>query len=727
MERASAADASAARPSTRWAWARWFLAGVVWLVLTVAIPIVAQTADLVRVQGFPLGFFLVAQAAPIALAALGLWLALWDRGVSGVAGAECDRLEGTALAMLVLSPALVLFALLRVETDGFDGLMLGHGVVSGLVLWLLLSALPVRRDAAQVSSGQASSGQADAPPATPVGIALLLTAALVPLAATHIYGAARLFESFDPFGLEGFEPVAVVALLALAVALAVPTRVIVVLIAAGFAALLAAVIAIVVLLLPAAAPEGAVGLPGLALPQMGYGPALAELSRLERDLTVAGLADPVTTRQFARPWSSYSMTNGILFALAASLATATMMAAIAAGARVSRAELPPIDTTPRRAHQVRGMHWLLGLVLVAVLSVPALAVSLKAYHYGAVEDGVSRTAPPAWLETALGKGWAQMCEPPPPNIRLKTVGQTTDLSAAAAPPVESPDWWLEEEAADATLAPSLSAAPSGSAAATPVPADDALVARYLVANNLCRGPLPRLAVGDISLVPLAIPALATAMTGSAPLALQTVEAVIFVSLVLGLVGLLTLLRTVNAPAGRSRWLLAGLVFPVLLCVLALGLVHALPHLWVGPFELPVWTLALLSGGVAPAFAILVGMRDRDSILLGAVPIATGVIGFVIALAYLVLTSEMTVFMSTVMPQFSDAPSWKLEDLESLVAACLYGTPDACTAARALSRETANIAGLRAEAVGVLIGGAALFFGWLMLQNVRQFRRRSRGG
>lgn len=722
MTGVGSAEAIAPKPQpTVWLWSGWLSAALLWLLLTIAMPVAAATADIVRVNGFPLGFFLVAQMAPIGLVAIGLWLSLWDRGVSGVAGGECDRLEGLALAMLVMSPALVLFALMRLETDGFDGLMLGHGIVAGLVLWLLLTAIPRRRSTGHVGLAGVASGARDTTMPTPVGTAFLLAAALVPLAATHLYGAGRLVDELVPSGFEGLETMSLVALFALAAAVFLPARVVVILIGGGFLALLACVIVIAAVLLPVATPETSVGLPGVTMPQVAYGPAVAEVSRLERDLTVAGLADPVTTRQFARPWTSYSMANGLLYALAAALATVAMMAAIAITARVPRADLSAPSNPPRRARQVRGIQWLLVLVLLAVLTVPAVSVALKAYRYGAVEDGISRTAPPVWLATALRNGWAQMCDPPPPTIKRGAGEGGNELSAAGPADVQNPDWWLEDPSAVAVD----SLAPRSPAEVAPTQADDVLVSRYLVANNLCRGPVPRLAAGDITVSPLALTVLATAMTGTHPGAWHAVEAIVLASLVLGLVGLLTLLRTMVAPGAWSWWMPVGVVLPMLLCVLALGLVRALPLLWVDPFELPVWTLTLMAGGVAPALAIRSAVREPDSLLLTAVPVLTGVIGIGLALAYLVLTSEMTVFMSTLMPQFSDAPSWKIDDLESLLAACLYGSHDACTAARELSRETANIAGLRPEAIGVLIGAATLFFGWLMLQNARQFRRRSR--
>lgn len=711
--------------TTGWLWMRWTVAALIWIVLTIAPPVVAATADLLRIQGFPFGFFLLAQGAPIALAAVGMWVSLWDRGVSGVAGGECDRIEGLALAMLIMSPGLVLFALMRVESDGFDALMLGHGIVSGLVLWLLLSGLPKDRSRPVSAQGEPATST-DERLSAPVGIAFLLTAALVPLVATHLFGAGILLDSILPARIEGLETMTFLAVATLLVALFLPARFIVALIGAGFLVLLAAMIAIAAILLPAAAPEAGLGTSGMAVPQVAYGPALAEIAKLERDLTVAGLADPVTTHQFARPWSSYSITNGILFALAAAVASAALMGAISTTARVPRSDLPIPAAAKRRAHQVRGTHWLLALVLLAVVTVPALAVSLKAFRYSEIEHGITRSAPPPWLETALRKGWAQMCDPPPATIKRRPEPETAELSAAAPGSDESPDWWLDDPSADpAASADSAASAASGSRSESqPARADDALVSRYLVANNLCRGPVPRLAVDDVSIQPLTIPVLAAAMAGTPPVIVQAMEFVVLAVLVLGLVGLLTLVRTMSASTSRSSWMPVGVVLPALLCVLSLALVRALPLLWVGPFDFPIWTIALLAAGVAPALAIRTTIRRSDSILVRAVPVLAGVIGFAVALAYLVLTSEMTVFMSTVMPQLSDAPSWKVDDLESLAAACLYGSPDACIAARALSREIANIAGLRPEAVGGLIGTVALFFGWLMVQNARQFRQRT---
>ncbi|MEL7048396.1 MAG: hypothetical protein AAFO75_05445, partial [Pseudomonadota bacterium] len=126
-------------------------------------------------------------------------------------------------------------------------------------------------------------------------------------------------------------------------------------------------------------------------------------------------------------------------------------------------------------------------------------------------------------------------------------------------------------------------------------------------------------------------------------------------------------------------------------------------------DLPIWTFALISGGVVP-FLLVRGPPARVSPHRRRLAIAVGGLGlfltFVFALATTTLSAEFIPLFKTV----SNAPDWKLQDLTDLQAACTHLGNDACHAARALSRQVANFGGLTLEAIGPVIGlGLAIPF------------------
>lgn len=702
---------------------RWAFAFILWSLLTFAVPVLSEAANLVRVQGFPFGFYLLAQGTPLAFALLGLWVSVWTLPHNGRPATALSRIEGVALAGLVLTPALTVFATARLEADGFDGLIFGHATMAGVVMWLLIRARPWGRQSSQTDHHLAAPhGSGQPAPARPGQWAVMLFAiALLPLATLNLHTASDLLRAIANGSIGTIEAVIGIAGIAVAMALVLPRRWLFALLALGTALTFAILLMLAFGLQAITQPSSPVWL----LPQFAYGQTIADITRLEQDLTVAGLADPVTTRQFARPWTDLSMVNALGY-------IATLVLAVPALLTVATWTLPSENTAGvsrqavRTAYAARGAQWMLLFCLALIITAPAVAAHLKAARYMSVEQGLSREALPDWLVRAADKHWVEVCRPPATALAPQTTAPSSEASD------EIPDWWLDAEADD--TAPSGGAPQTRSTASGPT-ANDALIAQYLDANNVCRGPLPRMAAGDFQPAPQAILSMAAAQAAAPRYAQLALQGLFLGVLIIGLAALFA----ISAP--RSQRLegyarvdavpdrvsnVGHLVLAITgLAVASVALTITLPAMWTQPFELPVWTLALLAVVAAPlAWSASTPAAPGHNRIPGAIAACISVVAFVSTGAYLLATSEFTTTVSPWVPMLSNAPAWKFDDLEGLTSACLHGSTDACTAAKALSRQTANIMGLRPEAIGGLLGLSALVIVGLLIQATRQ--QKSRG-
>ncbi|MEO1283198.1 MAG: hypothetical protein AAFV69_15880, partial [Pseudomonadota bacterium] len=198
-----ASTASSADTAHILAWTKWSAGFAMWLCLTLGLPTMADTANLVQLNEFPLGFCILAQAGPILLACLGIWLAAYTTSPDANASDGAPRSVGLVNAFLALTPALILFAAARIYTGGFDGLLIGHGIMAGIVLWILVRIRPA---ASEQPSQQEPRGTR--------GLAVLMSLALLPLAVSHVDTAVTLAGSSEILGLDRLEIIIAVVTMA---------------------------------------------------------------------------------------------------------------------------------------------------------------------------------------------------------------------------------------------------------------------------------------------------------------------------------------------------------------------------------------------------------------------------------------------------------------------------------------------------------------------------------
>ena len=124
--------AGASRPTRRLT----LLSLVAWAIAAFAVPLAALTLNVVKVAGFPLGYWFAAHGALVALVAIG-WVftrfAGGERGSEGVLGPLVFSGEVIASAGFIGYAGLI-------AAVGFDALSYPLGVTAGLALMVILIA-----------------------------------------------------------------------------------------------------------------------------------------------------------------------------------------------------------------------------------------------------------------------------------------------------------------------------------------------------------------------------------------------------------------------------------------------------------------------------------------------------------------------------------------------------------------------------------------------------------
>ncbi|MEO1280814.1 MAG: hypothetical protein AAFV69_03670, partial [Pseudomonadota bacterium] len=453
-------------------------------------------------------------------------------------------------------------------------------------------------------------------------------------------------------------------------------------------------------------------------PQLTYGSDLSEIARLQRDLVIAERADPVTTRQFARPWTELDSFNGLFLVCAIAASVVVLLQAFSGGASNAH-QNEKLKPTGQRA-----AHWLVFGALAVVITVPVIPVQMKHLQYAEIEQGVERTALNRWMDRATDNRWATLCTQP---ARSETRGAVPAADAETSTDAEDiPDWWLEDEPVTATDRDQTPAERQNMTPTVVSPSSrdvDALVSQYMVSNHICLKQGQQLSADDLTLQPMALLPIAATVAGARGVELLAIQAFLIAALVVGLASLLIVLQYVAGSIGKPLHV-TGAAAQVALAVLIAGLAITLPGSGLSGDQLPVWTFALLSGAVAPAVVISRSIAHPHSGHGGGRSSAAMAIGFVLAIfviAYLLATSILSGEFASLLAPFSDAPGWKLQNLSDLHSACLHLGSDACTAARELSRQTTNIAGIRPEAVGPIIGLLAAMPVWITMLVFRMLK------
>lgn len=413
--------ADASRPSRRL-----ILASVaIWLVVALALPLSALTLNFFRLGGSPLGFWITAQGALIALVILAFIYA-WRAG--GQAAAE-NVWPSFAFAGEAIGAATLVGFTGFIAAIGYDGLALPLGLVAGLTLLAILVAprfvlYPVR------SIGGFFAVRYGGNAARRLAL-LIAAAATAILLAADLKAGAYALQSLARIGL----PEAITALVLGVAAIWLVGSVLTVRKLAGitFAAIL---IGLMITLVAIAAHAR-----GWTIPHLALGAALENHLSLNMTLVVNRLADVDALTPMTSPFLQLSMRNfaGLLLAVAFGVVVAPHLL----GRHVSQAVVAPGGAVRRTALALIG-------VAVVAASLPPLAVYNRIAFEKVLAKGIEDAAIPQTFARASELGWVKICDRNSRNVadlatactkapeqrgflRLQDVVFTTDGFVVAAP------------------------------------------------------------------------------------------------------------------------------------------------------------------------------------------------------------------------------------------------------------------------------------------------------
>ena len=385
----------ASRPSRR----LMFAALVIWLILTIALPLSALTLNFFHLGGAPLGFWITAQGAIVGLVVLTFAYA----SRAGGDASEERVWPGLAFAGEAAGAAVILGFTGYIAILGYDALALPLGFVAGLALLAILIAPRFVLYPARSISGFFAIRYGGS---LARRLAMLITAAAtVLLLAANLKAGAYALQSLAR--IEFPEAVTAIALSVAAIWLVGSVLAIKKAEGVGFVVVLSGLLITLVAIAAKAR--------GWTIPHLTLGAALENHLSLNMTLVVNRLADVGSLTAMSSPFLQLSMRNfaGLLLAVAFGVVATPQLL----GRHVSQAVVAPGAAIRRTA---------VALVAVAAVaaSLPPLAVYSRIDFEKAIAKGIENAAIPQAFADASGFGWAKVCEQNSKNV--------TDLSAACA-------------------------------------------------------------------------------------------------------------------------------------------------------------------------------------------------------------------------------------------------------------------------------------------------------
>ncbi len=636
--------------------------------LTLALPLAAPTLNAVGISGLPLGYYFAAQGGLLLVALLGLWLSgpwrVWS--LQERIGAFLASLSATG-GWLTAGVALTLVGGLFVF--GHDGLPLLLGLASGLLVSLVFiapaldraGALHVDDLLARLTSSTFASAAAGL--GMSAGLVMLMSIELEVL-------ELAVSSAFDDFGTNfgSADIVGIAAALSVILSFTPGRRFRAVVVTLAFLAMTAGIWFAIW------AVDGHA--PGALVPQLAYGEALAELTKIERTLLTDGLADPVSMPPFARPFVQVSWLNFVTLTLSMMLGASVLPHMLwrrkAAAGRTGPAQDGEAagDFYPSRHKAAFGL-----ITAALVLSaLPAAAVFAKLELYKSVATGIANDSEPHWMRSAVEAGYLRVCK------RSVATAVPSGETAASLPSLETcGDASGRLRIADLTINP-------------------AAVVLMMPSIAGISAPWPK--AFSIMIALLALLAAAATLRMAAEAATGW--------LVIRHSGEATGGFTAPAPIG-PRLLVAALFAALATAAVVLFNESAVNRLY--------WSFSLLGASVFPMvlLTVLVPRVNGIALALG------GLTGLAVCLYYVIGTTSIFA------PQFalfwasaSDAPPWLLEELDGLMQLCASGGEDAevaCRGALDLGRELANwfgIDGRAGAAIGAPTGLLVAFLAALLM-------------
>jgi len=362
-----------------------FASVAIWLVVALALPLSALTLNFFRLGGSPLGFWIAAQGALIALVILAFFYA-WR------AGGEAPRESiwpSFAFAGEAVGAATLIGFTGFIAAIGYDALALPLGLVAGLTLLAILVAprfvlYPVRSIGGffAIRYGGNSARR----------LALLITAAATTvLLAADIKAGAYALQSLGR--IESAEALTVLVVSVAAVWLVGSVLTVRKLAGISFAAM---VIGLIVTLVAIAARAR-----GWTIPHLTLGAALENHLSLNMTLVVNRLADVDALTPMASPFLQLSMKNfaGLLLAVALGVAAAPHLL----GRHISQSAVAPGGAVRRTGLALIG-------VAVVVVSLPPLAVYSRVVFETVLAKGIEDAVIPKKFAEASDLGWVKICD-----------------------------------------------------------------------------------------------------------------------------------------------------------------------------------------------------------------------------------------------------------------------------------------------------------------------------
>jgi putative solute:sodium symporter small subunit len=357
----------------------------VWLVVALALPLSALTLNFFRLGDSPLGFWIAAQGALIALVCLAFVYAWRARG----AAVSESMWPSFAFAGEAVGAATIVGFTGFIAAIGYDGLALPLGMVAGFTLLAILVAprfvlYPVRSIGGFFAvryGGEAARR-----------IALLITAsATAVLLAADLKAGAYALQSLAQIGL--LEAVTALGVGVAAIWLIGSVLTVRRLAGMSFAAVL---IGLLVTLVAIAAHAR-----GWTIPHLTLGAALENHLSLNMTLVVNRLADVDALTAMASPFLQLSMRNfaGLLLAVALGVVAAPHLL----GRHVSQAVVAPGGAVRRTAMALIG-------VAVVAASLPPLAVYNRVDFEKVLAKGIEDAAIPQRFADASALGWVKICD-----------------------------------------------------------------------------------------------------------------------------------------------------------------------------------------------------------------------------------------------------------------------------------------------------------------------------
>ncbi len=355
-------------------------------VVVFALPATVHVLNLLKVHGFPFGYFVTAHAVPVLCAVL-VWVVVWRQSAATkpnriIAMPGSALLSGLSFSIASLGMPLACVLTAAAFHQGYDGLVLGLGWTAGtavLAVWTAPMFIDYR-----VRSLVGLLGQALQSPS--VGfVAVVVTAVvsgglLVAVFAEFADIGANVLGFRRPDVL--FAAAGVVAVVAVLVPLTWLRKIFL-----AFA--LVMILALVVIVIWIGISQS-----GGIIPQFGYGSALEAIADLEHQALISGAADPVTFKVHARPEVHFSRMNFAVLTLCLMLGTAVMPHILTAAMVLSDAG------RVRTAWKVEAGFWpgayAVTIVVLLVVTVPAIAAVAKLVVFRDVV-GQQISDLPTWL------------------------------------------------------------------------------------------------------------------------------------------------------------------------------------------------------------------------------------------------------------------------------------------------------------------------------------------